>query len=441
MNPGKLIDSPPMDQQLRYQPDGYQEAAARTESQALFHYRDQGGLTLAVEQCNGVGACRKIGSGVMCPSYMATRDEKDCTRGRANALRLAISGQFAGGDVTQALASDDLLDVMKLCLGCKACKSECPNAVDVAKMKAEVLQKRYDVKGTPLGAKIIGRLPEQAHRLCGFHAPLLNLLQNSFPVRTSLKALAGLETHRKLPSFASRSLQQQWRGMDSKGEPTRGDVALYIDSYTNAYEPHVGEAALALLADCGYRVTPLFVGDSQRARISKGLLKEAETVMRRLDSWASRGISILCIEPSCASSFKDDLPDLLDDKALGERVSDHIFLIDEFLWKQEVPVRATANKLMVHGHCHQKALFGIEGLKALLPDATFVDAGCCGGAGSFGYEHHAVSLKIGEDRLFPAIRSRDANTVVVANGFSCRHQVFEACGIMPRHVVEVMAAG
>jgi len=442
MNPGKLIDSPPLTSHLRYQVPGYQEKAAETEKKAWFHFREQGGLTLAVEQCNGVGACRKLGSGVMCPSFMATRDEKDSTRARANALRLAITGQLNQGDPAKAMASEEMESVMGLCLGCKACKKECPNAVDVAKMKAEVLQKKYEVKGTPIGARIIGDLPGLAHFLTGPWAPAVNTINNLSLVRKGLERVSGIDARRPLPAFVKRSLKSQLGDRVPAGSGERGDVALYIDSYTNAYEPHVGLAALNLLVACGYKVTPLFVGDSQRARISKGLLKlakrDGEKVMRRIDTETPDDMPVLCLEPSCASSFKDDLPDLIDDEELGNRISKRIFMIDEFLYQQKVPLKPKYDKLMIHGHCHQKAVFGIEGLRRLLPRAKVIQAGCCGMAGAFGYEHRDLSLKIGEDRLFPAVRKREKGTEIVANGFSCRHQVHEACGIMPKHFVEVV---
>lgn len=442
MNPHKIIDPPPMTEHMRYQVPGYREKAAAAEARALFHYRAQGGLTLAVEQCNGVGACRKLGSGVMCPSYMATRDEKDSTRARANALRLAITGQLRQGDTDAALASDELQDIMGLCLSCKACKKECPNAVDVSKMKSEVLQRRYDIKGTPAGARIVGTLPAIAHWMCGPHAPLVNFIQNLPLTRRLLERAAGIDARRPLPRFATRSLRSRLGDTRSAGTPVRGEVALYIDSYTNAYEPHIGEAAISLLTRCGYRVHPVFAGDSQRARISKGLLRDAKkhglSVMKSLDEWASNHIPILCLEPSCASALKDDLPDLIDDEDLAARVSGKIHLVDEFLHLDHVPVRAKHPKLMIHGHCHQKALFGVASLKALLPDATLIDAGCCGMAGAFGYEHRDLSLKIAEDRLLPALRAREPGTAIVASGFSCRHQVHDALGLTPLHIVEAL---
>jgi FAD/FMN-containing dehydrogenase/Fe-S oxidoreductase len=443
MNPGKIIDPAPMTEHMRYQAPGYAEKVAAAEAGALFHHRAQGGLGLAVEQCNGVGACRKIGSGVMCPSYMATRDEKDSTRARANALRLAMSGQLGGGNPDEAMASDELHEVMELCLGCKACKQECPNAVDVAKMKSETLQKRHDLRGTPLGVRLVGGLPAMAHLFCGPHAGLVNALMNLPLHRRLLAKLTGIDPRRPLPRFARRSLQRCLGGGTVRGEARRGEVALYIDSYTNAYDPQVGEAALQLLADCGYRVHALFPGDSQRARISKGLLRDAkrkgEKLLRALDRQAPGDRVILCLEPSCASALKDDLPDLVDDPELGRRISPRVFMVDEFLHREGVPLRPRYERLLVHGHCHQKALFSTEGLRAPDLGAGWIDAGCCGMAGSFGYEHRDLSLTIGEDRLFPAIRAAEPGTTVVANGFSCRHQIQDALGIYPKHYVEVVS--
>lgn len=445
LNPGKLIDAPPLTSHLRYQVPGYQEQAAESEKKAWFHYREQGGLTLAVEQCNGVGACRKLGSGVMCPSFMATRNEKDSTRARANALRLAITGQLPGADSAAAMASDEMQDIMGLCLGCKACKKECPNAVDVAKMKAEVLQTRYQQKGTPIGARIIGDLPVHAHLLAGPHAPVVNWINKRSVVRAGLEKIAGIDARRPLPAFAKRSLRSQLGDTLHAGTAERGVVALYIDSYTNAYDPHIGLAALSVLSRSGYRVIPLFVGDSQRARISKGLLKLAKRdgtrLLQNIEAKVPGEIPVLCLEPSCASALKDDLPDLVDDEALGRRIAARIWMIDEFLYAKKVPLKARYDKLMIHGHCHQKSVFGIQGMRRLLPHAKVIEAGCCGMAGAFGYEHRDLSLKIGEDRLFPAILNRAPDTEIVANGFSCRHQVHEACGIMPKHFIEVVEAG
>jgi Fe-S oxidoreductase len=333
-------------------------------------------------------------------------------------------------------------EVMELCLGCKACKKECPNAVDVAKMKAEVLQTRYRIHGTPFGARLIGDLPVHAHRFTGPLSLVVNPLQRSPLLRILLEKVSGIDRRRALPPFAPRSLKSMLGDTLASGSGERGEVGLYIDSYTNAFEPRVGLAAIRLLSGCGYRVIPLFVGDSQRARISKGLLAKAKkdggALLRRMETYFPGTAPILCLEPSCASSLSDDLPDLIDDEALGSRIAKRIRLVDTFLAEEKIPVRAVSPRLLIHGHCHQKSGPGIQAQQQLLPDAKVIDSGCCGMAGAFGYEHRDLSLSIGEDRLFPAVRSREPDTDIVASGFSCRHQIFEACGVMPKHIVEVL---
>ncbi len=441
MNPGKLLDSPPLTENMRYQVPGYLETAEKAEAKAWFQFREQGGLRLAVEQCNGVGACRKLNSGVMCPSFMATRNEKDSTRARANALRLAITGQLES-DPEAAMASEEVGDVLELCLGCKACKKECPNAVDVAKMKAEVLQKQHEQHGLPLGHRLIGDMPVMAPRLAGPLAPMINRIQSSAPVRSWLEKVAGIDRRRPLPAFASRSLKQRLGDALHVGSGERGEVGLYVDSYTDAYEPWVGEAAINLLAGCGYRVRPLFAGDSQRARISKGMLEAARKggakLLCALKEQAPGDLPILCIEPSCASALKEDLPDLVQDIPLGQDISRRVWMVEEYLFAQGVKLKAPAGKILIHGHCHQKAVLGVDGLKGLLPAAELIDAGCCGMAGAFGYEHRDLSFQVGEDRLFPRLRKMDPGTTVVANGFSCRHQVADALGVEAKHIVEVL---
>ncbi len=442
MNPGKLIDPPAMTSHLRYQVPRYVETTQASDQQALFQFRDQGGLTMAVEQCNGVAACRQVGTGTMCPSYMATRDEKDSTRGRANALRLAISGQL-DSDVSTALASEGLHEVMKLCLGCKACKAECPNAVDVAKMKSEVLQHRYDRRGTPLAAWAIGSLPIYAAQFTGFWSPFSNAMLRCLPVRWAMEKLVGIDRRRRLPRFARRSLEAQLRDGEIQLGSGR-EVVLYVDSYTNAYQVEIGRQAIRLLVDCGYQVTPALVGDSQRARISQGLLhaarRDGTRLLRRLDEYAARGLPILCLEPSCASALVDDLPDLSDDVELGRRVASWVQTIEDFLCAEGVRLRPRYQykNLWIHPHCHQRATWGAKSMAALLPMATLLDAGCCGMAGAFGYEHAEVSRQVAEDRLLPALRAAGPSATIVASGFSCRHQIYEHLGVMPKHFVEVV---
>jgi FAD/FMN-containing dehydrogenase/Fe-S oxidoreductase len=463
MNPGKIVDAPSMTDAslLRFGPH-YRLA----DVPATYHHHHQGGFALAVEQCNGVGACRKLGEGVMCPSYMATRQEKDTTRARANALRLAMSGQvpLADGsrDARAALASDGVHDVLELCLSCKACKSECPNEVDIAKLKGDALQMRHDARGVPLGARLIGSMPDIAPLLCGRAAPLLAALQRSAPVRWLLEKLAGLDRRRELPAFAreslhtllgraGRTLVKQAEGgtrIDSPDAGPRPRVVLFNDTYATWMEPRVGVAAVALLESLGYAVTLADAGCCQRPRLSKGLLRDAKArglvTMARLDVFARQGLPILCLEPSCHSALVDDLPDLADDAGRWRGVQASVKLIDVFLHERGHPLTSGHRELLVHGHCHQKAMMGATALPRLLASMTQGEcrdsgAGCCGMAGAFGYEHHDVSVAVAGDRLLPAVKqAQQRGATIVANGVSCRHQLRDLAGVEARHWVEVV---
>ena len=452
MNPGKIVDTPSMLSHLRYG-----ETYRLQPVENLFHYRDQGGFPLAVEQCNGVGACRKLGSGTMCPSYMATRDEEATTRGRANALRLAMSGQLGHG----AISSDRTKEVLELCLACKACKSECPNAVDMARLKSDVLQMHHDHHGVPLGYWLIGAMPDAARRLAGPLASLVNLVQHLPGYRWIMEKLTGIDRRRPMPPFAARPLRtllrQRQRTTGKQASPApAGRVVLFDDTYANYLEPQVGLAAVELLESCGYEVILARAGCCQRPRLSKGLVRAAKRhgtrTMERLDVYARQGLPILCLEPSCASALADDLPDLIDDAALGRRVAGCVKMIDVFLAEEVAagripPLESSHREIVLHGHCHQKALFGTAAIRQLFANMSGtrceeVDSGCCGMAGSFGYEHHELSGKIGEDRLFPAVRKAvEQGKTVVACGISCRHQLHDFLGVKAKHWVEVVRAG
>lgn len=462
MNPGKVIAAQTLKDNLRYQVPGYQEKSRQAESKSNYRYGNQGGLKLAIEQCNGVGECRKLGSGTMCPSYMATRDEQHTTRGRANALRLAMSGQL-GSDPVQALGSDGIHEVLSLCLSCKACKAECPNSVDMAKLKSDVLQMRHERLGTPLGTKILGRMPDAAKRLAGRLGRVANLSNLVPGGRYLLERLTGIDRRRPLPEFAQQTLQQaisvaggmrrdsQGLFLPSESVSRRGHVVLFDDTYANYFEPHIGLAAIGLLTGLGYSVQLAEAGCCQRPRLSKGLVKEAKSLgtqtLLKLDRFAAQGLPILCLEPSCASALVDDLPDLVDDIELGKRVASQVKMIDVFLAEQGVELVSDAEQVLLHGHCHQKALFGTTAIRKLFAatpgtQCEEVDSGCCGMAGSFGYEHYELSEKIGEDRLFPAVRKGvAAGKTIVACGISCRHQLKDFLGVEAKHWVEVVKPG
>lgn len=439
LNPGKIVDTRRMDDpQVHRYGDGYHPI----DPPMLFRHHTQGGFVQAVEQCNGVGACRKLDAGTMCPSYMATRDERDVTRGRANVLRLAMSGQL-GTDPITALAGDEVHDVLSLCLSCKACKQECPNAVDMARLKSDVQQIRHDQHGVPMGARLVGAMPELARRFAGKLSFAWNLPPKLPGARWAMEKLTGIDRRRPLPRLANRILPGT-RSANVQGDSSNtNQVVLFLDTYASCYEPHVGDAAIKLLADAGFSVHVADVGCCQRPRLSKGLVREArrrgEQMMRKLDEILPNA-PILCLEPSCASSLADDLPDLIDDVALGRRIADRVRLLESFLVERGVRIRSTAGHVLLHGHCHQKALFGTSALHELMGEQlTEINSGCCGMAGSFGYEHHDLSGQIGEDRLFPAVRAAAARgQTVIAPGISCRHQLHDWLGVTARHPVEVM---
>lgn len=442
MNPGKIVEAPPMHENLRYG-----EAYRADAGDSVFQYRADGSFAAAVEMCSGVGACRKVLGGTMCPSYMATRDEEHSTRGRANALRLAMSGQLGA----QGLTSRRLREALDLCLSCKACKTECPSNVDMATLKSEVLQKVYDRHGTTWRDRLVGESPKVARRLAGGWAPAVNAVQASSVFRYVLELLAGIDRRRTLPTVAAEPLHR-WAG--EQKETDGPEVALFADTYSDCHEPAIGKAAFELLTACGYRVALISGGCCQRPRISHGFLRlardDGEATLRQLDAYVQRGVPVLVCEPSCASALTDDLPDLVGDRELADRVAAGVMMIDVFLDSEiaagrlEPDFKPSSDRLLIHGHCHQKALYGTAAMKRVLGGVPGlgvdeVDSGCCGMAGSFGYEkeHYEISQKIGEDRLFPAIRQLDDATTIVACGFSCRHQIAHFTGRHARHWVEV----
>ncbi|MBN1825015.1 MAG: FAD-binding protein [Candidatus Eisenbacteria bacterium] len=444
MNPGKIVDAPPMDRNLR--------AGGRPRPEApvtVYHYRSAGGFLEAVELCVGVGACRKTGVGTMCPSYIATRDEDHSTRGRANALQLALAGELG----PEALDGDDLEGVLDLCLSCKSCKTECPSGVDMAKLKGEFLQRYRDRHGTALRDRIVAFSPRAAALASGPLAPIVNAAQRNPLFRLLLERFAGLDRRRVAPAYARRPFPEWFRRR--RGRSGGRVVALFDDTYMNYHEPRVGVAAVELLESCGYEVVLARAGCCQRPRISHGFLRDAkregERTLRNLDRLVRDGIPVVVCEPGCASALLDDLPDLMDDAALAERIVAGVHPIDVFLDNEvregriEGAWTARAEKIWIHGHCHQKALFGTESMKrilALAPGARTreIDSGCCGMAGSFGYEkeHYELSMRVGEDRLFPALRGLPEDAVIVACGFSCRHQIADASGRRAVHWVETV---
>lgn len=446
MNPNIIIDPNPMDQDLRYGTE-YKTPKVPT----IYHYRDDGSFAAAVELCSGIGACRQRLDGTMCPSYRATFGEKHSTRGRANALRLAMTGQIG----TNAMTRRDLFDVMDLCLSCKSCKSECPSNVDLTRLKSEFLQKYHDANGVPLREKIIANSPSTAKLMAGAFAPVVNFFQNTWFFRKTLEAVAGFDSRRMPPAYASESLSKWFAKRPADNGKLTKKVVLFDDTYMNYHQTEVGISAVELLESCGYKVILANAGCCQRPEISHGFLREAkaegEKTLQNLDKFIQQGLKVVVCEPGCCSALKDDLPDLIDDENLGQRIKQGVIMIDEFLADEIKQGRLNCrfsspfSKIVIHGHCHQKALFGTTAMKQILSRVPGIsvkelDSGCCGMAGSFGYEkeHYDLSMQIGEQKLFPAVRSREEGAAVVACGFSCRHQITDATGVKPLHWVQTL---
>ena len=432
-NPGKIVDAPPMTLNLRY---GAKYRA--TNPFTFFDYSEYGGMAGAVEMCSGVGACRKKLAGTMCPSYMVTREESASTRGRANVLRLAMSGQLDEA----GLGDEGVREVLDLCLECRACKGECPVGVDVARFKSEFLSDYYSRHGVPARARALGNVHKTAVWGSRF-AGLANGIASSPVTRWINEQFLGIDSRRTLPKWRVDTLAK-WAGQrtTSSGKP----VTLFNDTFTNHYDPEIGIAAIEVLERAGYSVNIVHPGCCGRPLISQGLLagarKHAASLVEALHPIAARGESVLFCEPSCLSAVKDDAIGLLrgDLQNKAREVARAAKLWDEFAAELDLPMRAASGRILVHGHCHQKSLGLLPATIALLskiPSAqiTDLDAGCCGMAGSFGYtrDHYEVSKAIAERKLLPAARKMEPGDVLVAPGTSCRHQVDDFAKVKALH--------
>ena len=452
LNPGKIVDAPPLSANLRYGP-GYVTPAVLT----TFDFSADGGLLPAAELCAGVGACRKKREGTMCPSFQATRDEKDSTRGRANLLRLAIAGQLG----LEGFTDPAVREVLDLCLECKACKSECPTNVDMARLKAEFLHQYHRRHGLPWRNRVFGHVAKLGRIGC-MVAPAANGLMRSILCRWLNEKVLGIDRRRMPPAFAPRSLMQQFPQVQKYDESDLHDrrVLLFPDTFTNYFEPQIGADAITLLHRAGYSVTfgPPGLRCCGRPLISNGLLDQAVANARhnveRLYKWSHGGGRIITCEPSCILTIRDDYPALLNRelKSHAETVAQACQTVEEFLESILVPdksaplrLRPGPRRILVQAHCHQRSLVGTKPMLTLLreiPGAEVIDldAGCCGMAGSFGYEteHYEISRLVGEQRLLPAVRQAGADTVVVAPGFSCRLQIRHFTSQVAVHPVELL---
>ena len=449
-NPGKIVRAPKFDDRanFRYAP-GYAAQEMKTQLDWSAYPGKGGGFQGAVEMCNNNGACRASAGGVMCPSYRVTREERDVTRGRANTLRLAITGQL-GAD---ALTSDEMAETLKLCVSCKGCRRECPTGVDMARMKVEVQAARAEKHGLLLHDRLVGWLPRYAPYAA--KVPWLMNLRDALPGAAKLSEMvAGFSARRSLPRWRSDVFE------DDGADGANGEVVLFADTFNRYFERENLEAARAVLVAGGYRVqvakpadgssrplccgrTFLAIGKVDEAR------KEAERTLAALAPFVARGISVVGLEPSCILSFRDEVPAMIKgaDKPAGLALTFEEFLAREALaGRLKLPLKKIAARALVHGHCHQKAFDAftpVEQVLKLVPDLAVepIELSCCGMAGAFGYAADTidVSLAMGELSLLPAVRNANADTLIVADGTSCRHQIHDGTGRMALHVARVLA--
>jgi FAD/FMN-containing dehydrogenase/Fe-S oxidoreductase len=459
-NPGKIVRAPKFDDRrlLRYGPD-YRADAMTTALDWSAYPGAGGGFQGAVEMCNNNGACRALSGGVMCPSYRVTRDERDVTRGRANTLRLAITGQL-GPD---AFTSDDMAETLKLCVSCKACRRECPTGVDMARMKIEVMRARSEKFGLSLHDRLVGYLPRYAPYAA--RVPWLVNLRDRLPgaARWS-EAIAGFSAQRSLPKWRPdyfRDPDPAWPGLSGHDGGDHPDVVLFVDTFNRYFERENVDAALKVLGSAGYRVhvaTPkdggrplccgrtfLSVGKVDEARV------EAERTLAALAPYAADGLPIVGLEPSCLFSFRDEIPSLIKSDT-ARSVAQAAVLFEELLaraaaaGKLDLKLAPMKKRVMLHGHCHQKSfdtMGAVESALTIIPDleVTMIESSCCGMAGAFGYDAGTidVSRAMGELSLLPAVRKADADDIIVADGTSCRHQIKDGTGREAVHVARVLA--
>lgn len=451
-NPGKVVDTPSPIENLRYG-EGYHPLPISTvqdfSREALHNDLPiSQGFLAAAEMCNGSGVCRKTHTGTMCPSFMVTHDEEHSPRGRANALRLALSGQLPEGSLT----SERMHEVMDLCLMCKGCKAECPSNVDVAKLKVEFLA-HYNEQHRPSYSTIIQGHVATINRIGSAMAPVANWVAQVPVLRWLMQQVTGIDQRRSLPKFHWQSFPRWFQNhQPHRLAGTKGDVVLLDDCLTSYCEPRVNQSATELLEHAGYRVHKAGLWCCGRPLISKGLLEPAKQLARRnvtrLLEFTEQGWPILGCEPSCLLTLVDEYPDLFPSRET-EQVQRNAFLLDGWLadrvaaGETSLNLRGLNQTALVHGHCQQKALVGLTGTARalqLIPDLQMkpVDSGCCGMAGAFGYDHYDVSQQIGERVLFPAVNSHRAGPVI-APGFSCRHQIADGTQKTAMHPVELLA--
>jgi FAD/FMN-containing dehydrogenase/Fe-S oxidoreductase len=452
-NPGKVVDTPPMNEHLRYVPD-----AVMPQPKTLFDFSKDGGLLEAAEKCSGSGDCRKthLSGGTMCPSYMATRREHDTTRARANMLR----HYFTAGVGTTAMA--EVKDVLDLCLSCKACQTECPSSVDMTRMKAEFTQRLYDQSPIPLRARLVGNF-STLMRLASLAPWAYRAIYNTPTLRRFANSLVGFHPERTMPGLRQYAVGSRQQAVDSGRARSTANCPLpaahlFLDEFTRYNDGHVAEAAVQLLHGLGYAVNVPKHVESGRTYLSKGFVRAARKLaiqnVTYLRDVVSAEAPLIGLEPSAILTFRDEYPDLVpaELKEDARRIAQHTYLLEEWLAHEADAGRirpeqftTEARTVNVHGHCHQKALSGMAApVRALSLPANYsvevIPSGCCGMAGSFGYEteHYDISMQIGELVLFPAVRATNTETIIAAPGTSCRHQIKDGTGRVAKHPAEVL---
>jgi Fe-S oxidoreductase len=459
-NPGKIVRPPKFDDRslFRYAPDYHGEPVQMRLDWSAYPGVG-GGFQGAVEMCNNNGACRKLTGGVMCPSYRVTRDERDVTRGRANALRLAISGQLGSA----ALISDEMAETMKLCVSCKACRRECPTGVDMARMKIEVQAARAAKFELSLHEKLVGFLPHYAPFAVKW-SRFFNLRDHSGILRKASQLIAGFSSSRSLPKWRKDTYRDRsdWRYTTVEQNAAAREVVLFADTFNRYFERENLDDALSVLVAGGYRVyaplppdpndRPLCCG---RTFLAVGLIDEARREMQRtmdaLAPYVARGLPVIGLEPSCLFTFRDELPTLFKGET-ADALATNAVLFEEFIAREHkqgqlnLQLGPLPKKALLHGHCHQKAFNAMDAVEStlrLIPQLSVetVESSCCGMAGSFGYNAATtdVSRKMGELSLLPAVRRASADTLIVADGTSCRHQIHDGSDREAAHVARVLA--
>ncbi len=452
-NPGKIVNTPPMDSQLRYSPQQNQY-----QLKTILNFDKAGGIIRATEKCNGSGDCLKSYTlgGTMCPSYQATRDEKNVTRARANALREYLSYSTKENPFDQ----QELYEVLDLCLMCKACKSECPSSVDITKLKAEFLQHYYDANGVPFRSWLIANITK-FNTLGQLIAPISNFFMSKKWIRKNIFARIGFAPQRELPKLRSKTLKQIAKHIidkDNKKSNKKKLVYLFADEFTNFNDSDIGIATIRLLTKLGYEVRIPKHYESGRTYISKGLIRKAQKIANKNIKYLSEIVSsenmLVGIEPSAILSFRDEYPDLAYPENIekAKKLAKNALMIDEFLASEmhagnikRSDFNNKSQHIKLHGHCQQKAVASTKDSLYILSfptnyTAEEIPSGCCGMAGAFGYEkeHYELSMKIGEMVLFPAVRQTPEDVIIAANGTSCRHQIKDGTQREALHPVMIL---